>query len=77
MSELPKSIADIVHDSVGEGFTLYEMIVQQAEMQAQAEPERFHVDMILQIVWGRLNERFMSNGWSAGELAAKLMEDHC
>jgi hypothetical protein len=75
MPELSKRIADTISNSVDEGFTLFEMVEQQAEAQAKAEPEGFDADVILQVVWGKLNERFMSNGWTAVELAAKLMEE--
>jgi hypothetical protein len=75
MPELSKRIADTISNSVDEGFTLFDTIEQQAEAQAKAEPEGFDADVILQIVWGKLNERFMSSGWTAAELAAPTIRE--
>ena len=74
--KLPEKLGRIVKNSVDEAFTLYDEAVRVAEAQAKAEPDHFSADLILQIVWTKLTERMIANGWSIGDLTQKLIEDH-
>ncbi len=66
--KLPERHGRIVKNSVDEAFTFYDEAVRVAEAQAKAEPDNFSADLILQIVWTKLTERMIANGWSIGDL---------
>jgi hypothetical protein len=50
MTDLPQQ-GSLIRHSVAEAFALYGEMLQMAGARSATEPERYHVDMILQVVW--------------------------
>ena len=65
--KLPERHGRIVKNSVDEAFTFYD---ERRAWKCKRKPNRdnFSADLILQIVWTKLTERMIANGWSIGDL---------
>jgi len=66
MAKLPEDIAEMIGASVEEAFLLFDEVVALAG--SKAAGSAVNADLALQIVFKKLAERFMQDGWRPGEL---------